>query len=388
VTAEQVEALITQGLRAQFPIALAGYRYTEADLFHVLLAAAAQQRSIESVCQQLVDAPSANWVRQMLAEHLLAGVELDAFEATCNALLAAHVPPQVLSRPVRLAIDLTLRPYYGKEGLLPDQLRRGEAKAGTTRFHAYATAFVLHRGRRVTLALTAVYAHEALADVVSDLVGRVRALGVTPQRLYLDREFATVAVLSWLHAQPFVSVVALPKRGERLKALLTGRASSRTSYTMASADDGEVTFPLWIACRYAAGRRGKHGREYLPFAVLGQPGCTLPVRQIADDYRARFGIESSYRQAEQVRAPTTSRDPALRLLLVTLSLLLPNLWVWLKAQIVASTPRAERSPARAWLDASFRLARCCDLLVAALTARYRVHTALAYPFPLTTPLKL
>lgn len=223
---------------------------------------------------------------------------------------------------------------------------------------------------------------------MADLAGRVQALGVSLQRLFLDREFATVAVLDYLHTQPFVSVVALPKRGERLKALLTGRASSPTTDTMHSADDGEVTFPLWVAVRYAAGRRGQHGRDYLPFAVLGQSGCTLPVQQIADEYRSRFGIESRYRQAEQVRPLTTSRNPALRLLLVTVSLLLPNLWVWLKAQIVAHTPRTERRQVRAWLDAWFRLDRFCDLLLEALKATYHVRSALTIPFPLRTPLKL
>jgi hypothetical protein len=46
-------------------------------------------------------------------------------------------------------------------------------------------------------------------------------------------------------------------------------------------------------------------------------------------YRRRFGIETSYRQLHQVRARTSSRNPALRLLLVGLALLIVNLWVLL-----------------------------------------------------------
>lgn len=388
VSAEQVRRLATETLVAHLPLGLDGYRYTDADLFNVLVAAAAQQRSLESVCRQLVDAPSANLVRHYLAERLFDDLDLETLEATCNAMLVARLPPGVLGRPLRVAIDLTLRPYYGKTGLLPDQLRRGQAKAGTTRFHAYATAFVLHAGRRVTLAVTFVYAEEALADVLADLVGRLHQLGVRLQRLFLDREFAAVASLDWLQAQPFVSVVALPKRGAALKALLTGRTSYRTTYTMRSAEHGAITFPLWVACRYAAGRRGRHGIEHLAFAVVGQPPCDVAIRQLADEYRQRFGIESAYRQLEQVRAPTTSRDPALRLLLVSLGLLLANLWVWLKAHLLAATPRRERPTARRWLDAAFRFDRFRDLLVEALTARYQLHHALRYPFPVAAPLKL
>lgn len=388
VTAEHVRRLATDTLVTHLPLGVDGYCYGDADVFNVLVAAAAQHRSLASVCRQLVEAPSANLVRHYLIERLFATTDLDTLEAVCNAMLVARLPSGILDRPLRVAIDLTLRPYYGQEGLVPEQLRRGEARAGTTRFHAYATAFVLHAGRRVTLAVTFVYAEEALADVLGDLVRRLRQLGVTIQRLFLDREFATVAILDWLQPQPFVSVVALPQRGAPLKALLTGRASFRTTYTMRSADWGAVTFPLWVACRYAAGRRGRHGIDYLPFAVVGQPPCALTVSHLADEYHQRFGIESRYRQTEQLRAPTTSRDPALRLLLFTVSLLLTNLWVWLKAALLAATPRRDRPTARAWLDTAFRLDTLRDLLTQALIARYGTHLALPYPFACSTSLKL
>jgi hypothetical protein len=388
VTAEQVRALATEALTRRLPLGLAGYRYGDGDIFNVLVAAAAQRRSIASVSRQLVDAPSANLVRHYLTSHLFDELDLDELEATCNALLVERLPPGLLGRRLRVAIDLTLLPYYGRTTVEPDQLRRGEAQAGTTRFHCYATASVLRAGQRVTLALSFVYAEEALLDVLTDLLGRLARLGVRIERLLLDRQFAAVAILRHLHERPFTSVVALPKRGARLRALLTGRAGYKTAYTMASAEDGEITFPLWVSCHRAAGRRGKHGLEHLAFAVLGRTDCPRSVPQVAAEYRARFGIESSYRQMHQVRVRTTSADPALRLLLVGVALLLVNLWVWLKAHLLARTPRADRRAARAWLEDAFRLDRFRDLLIEAIKALYRVHTALAYPFPFTTPLKL
>jgi putative transposase len=335
----------------------------------------------------LVEAPSDNLVRQYLTDRLF-DQDFEALEAQLNRLLVARLPPAVRRQPQRLAIDLTLLPYYGREGLEPDQLRRGEAKAGTTRFHCYATVSVLHCDRRVSLAVTFVHADEALVDVLDDLLGRVARLGIGITRLFLDREFASVAILSLLAGQPFPSIVALPKRGERLKALLTGRVSVRTTYTMHSAADGSLTFPLVVACRLASGRRAQQGRTYQPFAVVGHGGDALPVRRVAREYRDRFGIESSYRQMNAVRAPTSSRDPALRLLLVTVALLLANLWVWLKNHLAAATPAATRPRARAWVAATFTLSRFCDLLIEAIKDRYLVRTALPCPFPLRAPLKL
>ena len=388
IPAEQVRQVTIDLLGEHLPLGLDGYRYADADVFNVVVAAAAQGRSVTSVCEQLVEAPSANLVRQYLTERLCDSDAFETLEARLNRVLVARLPPDLTRRPQRLAIDLTLLPYYGKEGQEPDQLRRGEAKAGTTRFHCYATASVLHAGRPVTLAVSFVHADEALLDVLVDLLDRVNHLGVPIGCLFLDREFASVAILRDLAARPFPTIVALPKRGARLKALLTGRSSYRTTYTMRSTEDGALTFPLVVVCRYAAGRRGRHGRDDLPFAVLGQGGEAVPVRQVAREYRDRFGIESGYRLMNAVRARTTSRNPALRLLLVVVAVLLTNLWVWLKVQLIAVTPRPSRAVARRWLAAVFCLDRFSDLLIEAIKALYQVHTSLRYPFPCASLPKL
>lgn len=229
ITAEQIRALTVEVLTEHLPLAVEGYRYTDADLYHVLVAAAVQQRSIESVAQQLADAPSANLVRHYLADRLFLCQDLDALEAQCHAVLVARLPADLRGRRHRLAIDLTLLPYYGAPATAAGELRRGEAKAGTTRFHAYASAYLMRGGRRVTLALTFVWAEDDLLDVLSDLLARVHRLGIGIERLFLDRQFASVPLLTHLQQQSFTSVVALPKRGERLKTLLRGRRGYRTT---------------------------------------------------------------------------------------------------------------------------------------------------------------
>jgi DDE family transposase len=388
----QARQLTVDVLTKHLPVAVAGTRYRTADVYQILVAAAVQQRSLESVCAALPEAPRANTIRYHVAEQLLYREELDTLEAQCNALLTAHLPTDLVRHPQRLAVDLTLLPYYGQPAVEAGELRRGEAKAGTTRFHAYATVYVTRAGRRCTLALTAVRADDDLLDVLLDLLGRVRRLGITIERLYLDREFATVTILRTLQAQPFLSIVPVPKRGQRLTALLRGRTSFQTTYTMESAAAGSVTFPLWVACHYAAGRPSKqapqHGIEYQTYAVVGPTPPTLTVSEVAHDYRHRFGIESSYRMSHQVQVPTTSRSPAWRLLLLTLAFLLLNLWLWLKATLVLATAWGYRRAARAWLDATCRLDVWRDLLREAILAHYGVRQMLTFPFPLTHSLPI
>ena len=50
-------------------------------------------------------------------------------------------------------------------------------------------------------------------------------------------------------------------------------------------------------------------------------------------YRQRFGIEASYRQMNQVRTRTASRNPVIRLLLVGLAFVIFNLYIANRQQI-------------------------------------------------------
>src|SRR5262249_61393267 len=80
--------------------------------------------------------------------------ELDVLERRLNRALAAGLPRRLRRRRQDLAVDLTLVPYHGQPEEDPGELVRGQAKSGTTHFHAYATAYLVMRGQRFTLALT------------------------------------------------------------------------------------------------------------------------------------------------------------------------------------------------------------------------------------------
>ena len=98
---------------------------------------------------------------------------------------------------------------------------------------------------------------------------------------------------------------------------------------------GSVSFDVCIVGTYQMGQRGKHGVEYLPFAVYKIP---LRIRALPGEYRTRFGIECSYRQKNLCRIRTTSKNPATRLLYVGIAFLLVNLWTFIIWQYL-SRPR-------------------------------------------------
>jgi hypothetical protein len=73
------------------------------------------------------------------------------------------------------------------------EIPRGEAKFGTNRFHAYASAYLIRDHQRVTLVLTYVRASDSLGEVRDRLPARLRALRTPFERLYLNRAFLAAA---------------------------------------------------------------------------------------------------------------------------------------------------------------------------------------------------
>ena len=62
------------------------------------------------------------------------------------------MPGRLHNSHQKLAIDLNLIPYYATPSQEEEPyIIRSKAKAGTCSFYAYATAYVISRGKRVTL---------------------------------------------------------------------------------------------------------------------------------------------------------------------------------------------------------------------------------------------
>jgi putative transposase len=309
--------------------------------------AAARLTSLADACDRLRDAPDADTVLGHLARQ---GGDTATLDRRLRRLLAASLPRAVRRGTWDLGIDLTLVPYHGEPFADPSEIYRSQPKHGTTHFHAYATAFLLHDGHRFTLAVLAVAAHTPMHTVVRDLCRRVRAAGVTVRRLLLDRGFNNAGVIRYLHAarQPFVMPQAIHGQAPRsgilrgLRALRATHPTGWTTYAWQPDDGRRVRVDLCIVRRR---RRDRHGHRAFVYACWGIRATPQTVYQL---YRRRFGIETSYRQLHQGRVRTTSRNPVLRFFFVAVALLLRNLWVWLHWVVLAVRRRGGRQlqPAR------------------------------------------
>lgn len=331
-----VERTIEQ-MQAALPIAWAGRQYGAADGWRSLLLAACKESSLSLETRSTRHAPHANTVWEMLRAQgwwTLTAVERGLNE--CLRCAAKHLG----KGPLSLAIDLHDQPYYGnKDGAM---VRGGQRKDGTNYFFTYATAYVIRQQRRYTLALVEVAPGETMAQILARVLALLAPLDLWIGVVLLDRGFFAADVIALLQARDLPFIIPVKQTGdiERMNGTvpLFGAAKSGwTRWQLTGADGNVVTFDVAIKVEHS-----DEGNVAIPFACGGQDHRS--PRAIAEEYRLRFGIESSYRQAYQVRIMTTTPDPVYRLLRFGLAMLLRNQWIMLRRAL--GEPRTGRGGVR------------------------------------------
>jgi len=258
-----------------------------------------------------------------------------------------------------VAIDTHYIPYYGTP--TPDVVG-GPKKQGTKQFFCYATAVLLHKRRRYTIALEPVFPNTKPHEIVRVLLDQIAEKGLKIRGVTLDTAFDSGDTLLLLQDRNLAYAVPLRRIGK-------GNNARNRCF------EGRHGLVRWIEWTTDKTRRLVQTRTFLwkgrfktmLFAFQGWSGDRARnVHEKANQsrrlYRRRFGIETSYRQKNQAQARTTSRDPIYRLLLEGIAYLLRQVWVML-TEILA---RQSHAPPNAWISA-LPLQKLVDWLVHELT---------------------
>ena len=331
-------------LSTYLPLQATGYECSTETLVDVLIQAATKQQTIETVCHNLKEIVAGETVRRYLNEQIRVD-DLVALEGDVNQALVTGLPRRLFKTKLHIAFDFHDEPFYGHSPELVAHTCRGQAHKGTTRFFRLATAYVIFKDMRFTLAMLFVRPEDETPEIVAALLRRLAILGLKIARLYLDKGFCSIPVIRYIDEREIPAIIACPKRGKKggTTALCQGRASYQTQHTFKSQAHGSYTVPVTLARTYTTHTRSKRkGRRarWLVFVVLH---CTVAPNNVRKCYRKRFGIETSYRCMRQVRAWTTSRNAALRFLLMGLGFILVNLWVELRYRFCqVKRPRGPR----------------------------------------------
>ena len=335
ITKDEVHGYANCWLEKSLGLEYEGTKCTASTLLQVLLIAASRMVSIFAACRDLADAPCDQTIRNALEATLPGITEL---ERRLNRSLATELPKALFRKSRRIAIDLTLIPYHGQPYQDEKEIYRSKPKSGTSHFHAYATAAVVHKGHRYTLALTRVEYGEKMKVVVQRLLAIVRRRQVKVRFLLLDKGFFSVEVISYLKRAKVGFIIPAMLRGRKPKGrkkatglrALRKKKNGYYQHTL-TGKVGEkqrsIRVTICVASKYYTHKKSDKRRRKKLLYVIWK--VRLTPREIREAYRRRFGIETSYRQMNEARIKTCTRDPQLRLLFVGIALVLRNVWVWL-----------------------------------------------------------
>src|SRR5450830_94924 len=197
------------------------------------------------------------------------------------------------------------------------------------------------KGNLYTLAITRVEYDDSMKEVLQRLLAIVRRRGVKIRFLLLDKGFFSVEVICYLRRAGHGFILPAVVRGRKpkdpktpphgLRALLKKKngyyRETITSGQTKEKKKTSVTVNICVASKYytheETGRRRRKRLLYVVSKVRRTP------EEIRETYRKRFGIETSYRQMNEAKIKTCTRDPRLRLLFVGIALVLRNVWVWI-----------------------------------------------------------
>jgi hypothetical protein len=322
LNAEDVRAMMLNTMESHLSLKTEGYRSTTGATFNLLLKAVAEGSSLEAVCADSCGAVAGNTLREQLNAALVVD-KLREQEAEMNAALQASMPVGMPRGGLEVAIDTHDEPFYGKTPQLRAYTCKTRAKAGTSRFFRIASAYVIWREVRLTLALTYVLPEDDLLSVVKLLLARLAYVGIHASVLYLDKGFCSGNIIRYLQATRQAAVLACPIRGKQggIRALCRGRGSFTTDYTFT---DGTTARLALVDTRVRDPKTRRKQRKWLAFVVVN---LDWTPHQVYRKYRRRFGIECAYRLLRQVKVLTNSRNPALRFFFSGLGLLMQNVWV-------------------------------------------------------------
>jgi putative transposase len=364
IRSEQVLNAFVEVVRKNLPLKLQNTRITVEDILYVLAYANVHRLSIESACLELQNAPSGNRLREVLAVSL---PDRAGLLNRLNRIFRQQLHPSIwkCKRDFNIAIDLTLIPYHGQPYEDKKEIVRSAPKSGTTHFHGYATVSIVRDSRRYVVALRFIEYGEEMAEIVRWLLKRLKSLKFRIRRVFLDKGFCSKPVFKVLDQHKVNFVTPIPVRGKSggVRTLFQGK-SRATTYTFNSPQHGKYTVQAVVVQRYSKGRYGRHKSKWFAYAVSGLPSGILPA-QVFELYRQRFGIESSYRHMNQVRARTSTRNPVIRLLLVGLAFVLFNLYIALRQNLASALKTPLESPNHFWLSlrrVAFLLSRAIERL--------------------------
>jgi Transposase DDE domain len=344
LTSRDVRETAEKVLARAVPLKGYGLKVSAHDLVEVLLLVAALTSSLSAVVRRFAFGFSHETARKALNDNLS---DVDKLNQGLVDALYFCGSRALRRRRWDVALDIHYCPFYGQRPT-PGVIG-GQKKQGSKWHYAYATAVLIHRRHRYTVGLLPLTDKFKAHEVVRALLEQMAKHGLKLRGVVLDSGFDSGETILLLQDKKLSYTIPLRKKG---------RGNNRRNACFAL-PLGTITEIDWVTdesrkpvtTRVVVQERAQDNKVMVyAFAGWGADEATGRWRQAARlagmAYRRRFGIETSYRQANQGKGTTTKKDVKYRLLLFGLALLLRQVWVWLSGQMA----KQQRLRPKQWLS--------------------------------------
>jgi hypothetical protein len=259
------------------------------------------------------------------------------------------------SKPIRVAVDFHLEPYYGKKRKKTIHVPKKKASPGTSYAFKYATCDVVVDGKRLTVFGQHITCLDQKSDIFEEVVEYVKNT-LNIDVLLVDREFFTVDIMKYLNGQgerESINYIVPAIKNKRV-VREAGKRFHKGEYVFDyhfGTDNGGIDIKLFTIPNKdfdVSKPASKKNVEYYVFSTdlpiniadTTAENCRHmdPKRydghmrnELADVYSSRWGIETDYRVcAHEFRAITTSNKFPIRYLYFFSGAIFRNIWVLCK----------------------------------------------------------
>jgi len=281
-----------------------------------------------------VGAESRNSVARALLYHLR-GLDADAvdeqFDRVRDAVLDKVARNRLFTQPVDVAIDVHDWLYYGDSET--PHVSRTNPDRGTDSAYKFATICIVDPSVRFTLGWVALDGDgtDELADALRQLVSQAREY-IEINRIYLDRGFYRVHLALTLQELDVEFVIRATQTRKVQRCIAEHDEDTFvTEYEMARSNPPTGRTKVRLVVVPHQSREDDH------FCLVTNREVTSDFAQpLAEAYRRRWGIETSYRKITEFLPKTSSPTFSVRLFYFLLAVALYNLWVLTNLLLTAS----------------------------------------------------
>jgi len=263
-----------------------------------------------------------------------------------DAILSLASELGLLREPVVCAIDYTKIPYYGE---FNRYVVRSKHEHGTNHFYEYATMSIVENRLRLCVYSRPVTLLDCKADVVRELIEDAKKMGVRIKHLLLDRAFFTVECINLLKSLSIEFIMPCVRNG-RVKDAISSASERAFQFSIHDENKNEASFTMLLYRREADG-------AILAFATSMNDAGILDA--VPDEYRKRWGIETSFRKVKEVYGMTTSQSPAIRMLYFMTAMILYNVWQMINMMLMMESQEGPSTKGRYRVTVPFMVTIFC-----------------------------